>query len=176
MTKIGTLNDLNQVRERGLAALIPSKIKIMVGMATSGIASGAQDVYNVLDMETKKRKLDIILSKTGSMGMDCMEPLVDVMEPGKPRLSYSKMTVTKVPALLDQIARGTIEAIKPFYRMGPFRIMDLSGVDLIHEIFQGHFEDTGDPNEAPPQFVADLVKAGKLGRKTGQGFYDYGAE
>jgi NADH:ubiquinone oxidoreductase subunit F (NADH-binding) len=117
VSKINTLEDLNKAGERGLAALIPSKIKIMVGMATSGIASGAQDVYNSLDAEIRKRKLDIILSKTGSMGMDCMEPLVDVLEPGKPRLSYSKMTVKKVPVLLDQIAKGTIEEIKPFYRM-----------------------------------------------------------
>ncbi len=89
----------------------------MVGMATSGIASGAQEVYSALDEEIKKRKLDIILSRTGSMGMDCMEPLVDVLEPGKPRLAYSKMTVKKVPVLLDQIVNGTIGAIKPFYRM-----------------------------------------------------------
>lgn len=117
MSKINTLEDLNKAGKRGLAALIPSKIKIMVGMATSGIASGAQDVYNALDAEIKKRKLDIILSRTGSMGMDCMEPLVDVLEPGKPRLVYSKMTVKKAPLLLDQIAEGTVAAIKPFYRM-----------------------------------------------------------
>ena len=117
MSKIKTLDDLNQAGKRGLAALIPSRIKIMVGMATSGIASGAQDVFNALAAEIKKRKLAIILSPTGSMGMDCMEPLVDVLEPGKPRLAYGKMTVKKAPALLDQIAKGTIEAIKPFYRM-----------------------------------------------------------
>jgi len=117
VSKINTLEDLNKAGKGGLAALIPSRMKIMVGMATSGIASGAQDVYNALDAEIRKRKLDIILCSTGSMGMDCMEPLVDVLEPGKPRLAYSKMTVKKVPALLDQIAKGTIEAIKPFYRM-----------------------------------------------------------
>jgi len=104
VSKINTLEDLNQAGKRGLAALIPSRIKIMVGMATSGIASGAQDVFNTLAAEIKKRKLAIILSPTGSMGMDCMEPLVDVLEPGKPRLAYGMMTVKKAPALLDQIA------------------------------------------------------------------------
>jgi len=57
--------------------------------------------------------------------------------------------------------------------MGPFRIIDMTGVDVIYDIFQGHFEDTGDPDEAPPQFVVDMVKAGKLGKKSGAGFYDY---
>ncbi|MBI4632463.1 MAG: 4Fe-4S binding protein [Deltaproteobacteria bacterium] len=89
----------------------------MVGMATSGIASGAQDVYHALDREIRERRLDIILSRTGSMGMDCMEPLVDVLEPGKPRLAYGKITAKKAPTLLEQIAKGTIETIKPFYRM-----------------------------------------------------------
>ncbi|MDO9585814.1 MAG: NADH-quinone oxidoreductase subunit F, partial [Syntrophales bacterium] len=117
MSKILKIEDLNEAKKRGLIALMPKKIKIMVGMATSGIASGAGDVYAAIAAEIKKRRLDIILSKTGSMGMDCMEPLVDVLEPGKPRLSYGKMTVKKAPVLIDQLLKGSIESEKPFSRM-----------------------------------------------------------
>jgi NADH:ubiquinone oxidoreductase subunit F (NADH-binding)/Pyruvate/2-oxoacid:ferredoxin oxidoreductase delta subunit len=117
LVKINTLKELNKAKKRGLATLMPSRIKIMVGMATSGVISGAQDVYHAFETEIKKRKLDIILSRTGSMGMDSMEPLVDVLEPGKPRLAYGRMTVSKVPALLDQLVKGNIEALEPFYRM-----------------------------------------------------------
>jgi deoxyhypusine synthase len=60
---------------------MPEKTKILVGMATSGIASGAQEVYDALAKEIADRGLDVILSKTGSMGMDCIEPLVDVVAP-----------------------------------------------------------------------------------------------
>jgi NADH:ubiquinone oxidoreductase subunit F (NADH-binding)/NAD-dependent dihydropyrimidine dehydrogenase PreA subunit len=117
VSKINTLEDLNKAAKRGLEAIIPSKTKIMVGMGTSGIASGAQAVYDALAEEIKKRKLDIILSKTGAMGMDCIEPLIDVMQPNKPRLAYSKMTAKKVPEVIDQIVKGAINGNKPAYRM-----------------------------------------------------------
>jgi 3-hydroxybutyryl-CoA dehydrogenase len=72
------------------------------------------------------------------------------------------------PQQIDLAVEGALG-----HPMGPFRIMDLSGVDLIYQIFQSHYEETGDPNEIPPEFVRDMVKAGKFGRKSGQGFYDY---
>jgi NADH:ubiquinone oxidoreductase subunit F (NADH-binding)/Pyruvate/2-oxoacid:ferredoxin oxidoreductase delta subunit len=117
VSKILRIEDLNEAKKRGLATLRPKKVKIMVGMATSGIASGAGDVYAAIAAEIKKRRLDIILSKTGSLGMDCMEPLVEVLEPGKPRLSYGKMTVIKVPSVIDQLLKGSIELEEPFSRM-----------------------------------------------------------
>ncbi len=117
MSKINTLEDLNKAAKRGLESIIPSKTKIMVGMATSGIASGAQEVYNALEAEIKKRKLDFVLSKTGAMGMDCIEPLVDVLQPNKPRLAFSKMNAKKVPEVIDQIVKGATNGNKPTYRM-----------------------------------------------------------
>ena len=117
MSKIVTLKYLNEAKNRGLAALMPHKTKIMVGMATSGIASGAGGVYDAIAAEIKNRQLDIILSKTGSMGMDCLEPLVDVLQPDMPRLSYGKMTTRKVPLLIDQLIKGSVENEKPFARM-----------------------------------------------------------
>jgi len=117
VSKINTLEDLNKAAKRGLESIIPPKTKIMVGMATSGIASGAQEVYNALEAEIQKRKLDFVLSKTGAMGMDCIEPLVDVLQPNKPRLAYSKMTAKKVPEVIDQIVKGAMNGNKPTYRM-----------------------------------------------------------
>jgi len=115
--KISTLDDLKKAGDKGLKSLYPGNVKIVVGMATSGIASGAQAVYDALSAEIKKKKLPYLLTKTGSMGMDSIEPLVDVIEKGKPRLAYGKMTVDKAPLLIDQIVKGTIDKIKPFYRV-----------------------------------------------------------
>ncbi len=117
MKKISTLDDLKKAGDKGLKSLYPGNVKIVVGMATSGIASGAQAVYDALSAEIKKKKLPYLLTKTGSMGMDSIEPLVDVIEKGKPRLAYGKMTVDKAPLLIDQIVKGTIDKIKPFYRV-----------------------------------------------------------
>ncbi len=117
MKKISTIDDLKKAGEKGLKSLFPDGVKIVVGMATSGIASGADKVYTALDEEIKKRKLSYILAKTGSMGMDFIEPLVDVIEKDKPRLSYGKMTPAKVPQLIDQIIKGNVDKIKPLYRI-----------------------------------------------------------
>ena len=116
MKKISTIDDLKKAGEKGLKSLFPDGVKIVVGMATSGIAAGADKVYAALNEEIKKRKLSYILAKTGSMGMDFIEPLVDVIEKDKPRLSYGKMTPAKVPQLLEQIIKGNIDNIKPIYR------------------------------------------------------------
>ena len=109
MKKISTLDDLKKTGDKGLKSLFPDSVKIVVGMATSGIASGAGDVYEALSSEIQKRKLPYILTRTGSMGMDFIEPLVDVIEKEKPRLAYGKMTKDKVPQLIDQIVKGTID-------------------------------------------------------------------
>ena len=115
MAKMDSL--LTKMKEKGMKSLSPSKTKITVGMATCGIASGAELVYNALADEIEKQKLDIILSKTGCIGMCYREPLVDVIEPNRPRLTYSKVTPKNVIAILNQIAEGKRKGKKPYCRI-----------------------------------------------------------
>ena len=115
MAKMDSL--LTKMKEKGMKSLSPSKTKITVGMATCGIASGAELVYNALADEIEKQKLDIILSKTGCIGMCYREPLVDVIEPNRPRLTYSKVTPKNVIAILNQITEGKSKDKKPYCRI-----------------------------------------------------------
>ena len=117
MARINSLQDLSKRKEKGMASLFPSKTKVMVGEATCGIATGAGLVYNALAEEIEKQKLDIILSKTGCIGMCYREPLVDVMEPNRPRLTYSKLMPKNVPAFLSQVLEGGYKGKKPYCRM-----------------------------------------------------------
>ncbi len=57
--------------------------------------------------------------------------------------------------------------------MGPFELMDLVGLDVIDFIARANFAQTGTETDAPNERVSALVAEGKLGRKSGIGFYDY---
>ena len=117
MARINNLQDLNKRKEKGMASLFPSKTKVMVGEATCGIATGAGLVYNALAEEIEKQKSDIILGKTGCIGMCYREPLVDVIEPNRPRLTYSKLMPKNVPAFLNQVLEGNHKSKKPYCRI-----------------------------------------------------------
>jgi 3-hydroxybutyryl-CoA dehydrogenase len=57
--------------------------------------------------------------------------------------------------------------------MGPFELMDLSGIDVAYYVSAQRFAETGDPSDKPASYVEEKVKAGTLGRKTGKGWYEY---
>jgi len=57
--------------------------------------------------------------------------------------------------------------------MGPFKLADFSGVDITYNARREKFEASGDERERPPEFMRKMVEAGRHGRKTGRGFYDY---
>ena len=57
--------------------------------------------------------------------------------------------------------------------MGPFRLLDIVGMDIHQEVAMRLYEQFRDPRFAPPPMVARMVAAGDLGRKTGRGFYTY---
>ena len=58
--------------------------------------------------------------------------------------------------------------------MGPLQLLDLVGIDVAEAIGEALHADTGDPAHRPPGRIKALVVHGRLGRKAGAGFYDYG--
>ena len=57
--------------------------------------------------------------------------------------------------------------------MGPFRLMDLTGIDLTYDIGMSHFYVSGDRADLPTPSVVKKVTEGKFGQKTGEGWYSY---
>lgn len=57
--------------------------------------------------------------------------------------------------------------------MGPFRLIDFVGIDVIYQIQDERYKETGNPDDAPSPTIAKKYMAGELGRKTGKGFYQY---
>ena len=94
--------------------------RIVVGMATCGIAAGARPVLNALVDEVAERNLKgVTVSQTGCIGMCQYEPIVEVTEPGKEKVTYVKMTAEKaIKVINDHIVNGnpvaeyTVGAIK----------------------------------------------------------------
>ena len=59
------------------------------------------------------------------------------------------------------------------YPMGPFKLMDMTGLDVNYYVRRDRFAEIGDPNDAPSPLVIDKVIKGELGRKSGKGWYHY---
>jgi 3-hydroxybutyryl-CoA dehydrogenase len=74
---------------------------------------------------------------------------------------------------------GTVESIDAAvtgalgHPMGPFKLLDIVGLDIHHQVASRLYEQLRDPRFAPPPLVERMIAAGDLGRKTGRGFYDY---
>jgi 3-hydroxybutyryl-CoA dehydrogenase len=92
-----------------------------------------------------------------------------------------------VPYLLDAIRAyeegvGSIEDIDKGmqlgtgYPMGPFTLLDFVGLDTTYYIADIMFDEYREKRFAPPPLLKKMVQAGRLGRKSGRGFYDYGGK
>ena len=82
--------------------------RVVVGMATCGIAAGARPVLSGFVEEIAKRNLkDVAVSQTGCIGMCQYEPIVEIFEEGKEKVTYIKMTPDKVARIVaDHIVNG----------------------------------------------------------------------
>lgn len=83
-------------------------VRVVVGMATCGIAAGARPVLNKLVDEVAKRNLaNVSVTQTGCIGMCQYEPIVEVMEPGKEKVTYVKVTPEKAEKIVvDHLVNG----------------------------------------------------------------------
>ena len=78
--------------------------------ATCGIASGARPVLNLLVKEVEDRKLEhVTVTQTGCIGLCQYEPIVEVYEPGKEKVTYVKVNEEKAKEILEQhLVRGQV--------------------------------------------------------------------
>ena len=81
-----------------------TQTRVVVGMATCGIASGARPVLTALSDAVQEKGLTdkITVTQTGCIGLCQYEPIVEVMEPGKEKVTYVKMTPEKALEVVDR--------------------------------------------------------------------------
>ena len=77
--------------------------RVVVGMATCGFAAGARPVLTAFVEEVNRRGLkDVVVTQAGCIGMCKLEPIVEVFQPGKEKVTYVKMTPEKVSRIVTE--------------------------------------------------------------------------
>lgn len=101
-----SLEELKQLKEKMQSAVKPeasNDIRIIVGMATCGLAAGAKPVYDLLNEEVKKRNLNSVkVVQVGCIGMCRLEPLVEVLAPNQPKVTYVKVTPEMASKIMEE--------------------------------------------------------------------------
>ena len=108
-----SLDELKKIKERmqqnaTVREDSENTAKIVIGMATCGIAAGARPVLSAISAELAKRHLEnVTVSQTGCIGMCTYEPIVDVYLPNQDKVTYVKVSPEKVAKIInDHIVNG----------------------------------------------------------------------
>ncbi len=103
-----TLEELAQIRERMKNKVSlregTGEIRVVVGMATCGIAAGARPVLNAFVEQVANQNLGdkVTVTQTGCIGMCHFEPIVEVFEGDKERVTYVKVKPEMVPEIIKE--------------------------------------------------------------------------
>ena len=103
-----SLEELKAIRDKmkkqmDLRDSSEDNIRVVVGMATCGIAAGARPVMTAFLDEIEKRGLkNVTVSQTGCIGVCRLEPIVEVFVPGQEKVTYVKMTPDKVASIVSE--------------------------------------------------------------------------
>ena len=109
-----TLQELEAIRQRTLNELNLRKrredgVRVVVGLATCGIAAGSREVVAAFMEEAHKRQLtNVTVSQMGCIGLCRLEPIVEVHLPGQEKVTYCKVTPEQVGRIVSEhIIGGT---------------------------------------------------------------------
>ena len=103
-----TLEELMAIRNNmqnqvNIRAEDSSATRVVIGMATCGIAAGARPVLKAFSDGVQEKGLkDVMVTQTGCIGLCQYEPIVEVIQPGKEKVTYIKMTAEKAAEVIEQ--------------------------------------------------------------------------
>ena len=98
----------NKMRDKVVLREGSNDVRVVVGMATCGIAAGARPVLNAFVEQVNAQGLtaNITVTQTGCIGICQYEPVVEVFEAGKEKVTYVKMTAEKVARVIEEHLKG----------------------------------------------------------------------
>lgn len=107
-----SLAELAAIREKMKDKVIlregTGEIRVVVGMATCGVAAGARPVLNTFVEKVSEAGLGekVTVSQTGCIGVCQYEPVVEIFEAGKDKVTYVKMTPEKAAEVVEKHLKG----------------------------------------------------------------------
>ncbi len=107
-----SLAELQAIKERMKSKVVlregSADVRVVVGMATCGIAAGARPVLNAfVELVNSESLTDkVTVSQTGCVGLCQYEPIVEVYEAGKEKVTYVKMTAEKAKEVVEKHLKG----------------------------------------------------------------------
>ncbi|MBI4294692.1 MAG: NADH-quinone oxidoreductase subunit NuoF [Chloroflexi bacterium] len=167
---------------------------IMVGTATCGRAAGALDVEAAVRKTLQELNVDALVMATGCIGLCCMEPIVEIARPGRPRITYGNITATNVSQLLKDylidnkprpdLALGTVgegqeegiprlfdtPMLKPQVRVVLRRCGNIDPENINHYIATGGYSGLVKALKIGPDAVLEEIKKSGLRGRGGAGF------
>jgi NADH-quinone oxidoreductase subunit F len=108
------------------------KVRILVGMATCGRAAGASDVLDAIEKELKRLGIDAIITEVGCIGLCYAEPLIDIIKPGRPRITYSGATPEMITELLEDYL--VKDNPRPDLALGTIGDAEVEGIPKLFEL------------------------------------------
>ena len=113
MPKISNLEELKKLRDKSIAETAARKegrFRVIIGLGTCGIAAGGRKIMEAAMEEISKRGLkDVSVETTGCIGMCQNEPLMDIVRPGEPRVTYGNLKPEDVPRIIaDHLVNGNV--------------------------------------------------------------------
>jgi len=171
-----------------------NKPLILVGLATCGLAAGGNATLQVIKETLAKHKIDATVLPVGCLGLCYLEPLVDIIKPGRPRICYSRMTKDKVAQVIEDylvndnprpdlalgtMGEGTVEGIPRLFELPMLKpqvriILDRCGTidaeNIHHYIANGGYAGLSKAlGMQPDDIIKEVEKSGLRGRG-GAGF------
>ena len=107
-----SLAELQAIRDKMKSKVIlregSGEIRVVVGMATCGIAAGARPVLNAFVEAVNAENLSdkVTVTQTGCIGICQYEPVVEIYEAGKEKVTYVKMTAEKAKTVVEKHLKG----------------------------------------------------------------------
>lgn len=106
-----TIQELEEIRrltmDRVNQRMDRTTTRVVVGMATCGIAAGARPVLvGIMDAVKELDLKDVVVAQTGCIGVCRLEPIVEVIKPGEEKVTYIKMTSEKAKRVIKEHVLG----------------------------------------------------------------------